>query len=98
MSRLIDADELIGGLENLCDVVCQYSKKQREVMCGACPLGSAFDVVDDFPTVDAVPVVRCKDCKHRDPEDKKCDSGHFIQWQLPRDDDWFCADGEKVTE
>ena len=47
---------------------------------------------------DVVPVVRCKDCKHRDPEDKKCDSGHFIQWQLPRDDDWFCADGEKVTE
>lgn len=43
-------------------------------------------------------LVRCKDCKHRDPEDKKCDSGHFIQWQLPRDDDWFCADGEKVTK
>lgn len=42
--------------------------------------------------------VRCKDCKHRDPEDKKCDSGHFIRWQLPRDDDWFCADGERRTE
>ena len=40
-------------------------------------------------------VVRCKDCKHRDPEDGKCDSGHGIQWQLPRQDDWFCADGER---
>lgn len=39
-------------------------------------------------------VIRCKDCKHRDPEDRKCDSGHGIQWQLPRPDDWFCADGE----
>lgn len=40
-------------------------------------------------------IVRCKDCKHRDPEDKKCDCGHAIQWQLPRPDDWFCADGER---
>ena len=40
-------------------------------------------------------LVRCKDCKHRDPEDGKCDSGHGIQWQLPRSDDWFCADGER---
>ncbi len=47
------------------------------------------------PTVDAVPVVRCKDCKHRDPEDRKCDCGHDIMWQLPRDDDWYCADGER---
>ena len=21
-------------------------------------------------------LIRCKDCKHRDPEDKKCDCGH----------------------
>lgn len=37
----------------------------------------------------------CKDCKHRDPEDKKCDCGHDIQWQLPREDNWYCADFEK---
>lgn len=42
-------------------------------------------------------IIRCKECKHRDPEDKKCDSGHFILWQLPRDDDWFCADAERRT-
>ena len=40
-------------------------------------------------------IVRCKDCKHRDPEDKKCDCGHDIEWQLPRQDDWYCADGER---
>lgn len=38
-------------------------------------------------------LIRCKDCKHRDPEDKKCDCGHDILWQLPRSDNWFCADG-----
>ena len=40
-------------------------------------------------------IIRCKDCKHRGPEDKKCDCGHDILWQLPRDDDWFCADAER---
>lgn len=48
--------------------------------------------------VEFAKVVRCKDCKHRDPEDKKCDSGHGIVWQLPRPDDWYCADGERRTE
>lgn len=50
------------------------------------------------PIVDAVPVIRCRDCKHRDPEDKKCDCGHDITWQLPRDDDWYCADAERKEE
>ena len=47
---------------------------------------------------DIVPVIRCKDCKHRDPEDKKCDCGHPIRWQLPRSDEWFCADAERRGE
>lgn len=43
-------------------------------------------------------LIRCKDCKHRDPEDKKCDCGHDIIWQLPRHDDWYCADAERKEE
>ena len=39
-------------------------------------------------------IILCKDCKHRDPEDHKCDCGHDINWQLPREDNWFCADGQ----
>ena len=39
-------------------------------------------------------IIYCKDCQYRDPEDKKCDHGHGIVWQLPRPDDWFCADGK----
>jgi hypothetical protein len=54
----------------------------------------ALHDVDELPP--ALPeVIHCKDCKNRDPEDKKCDSGHAIQWQLPRSDDWFCADAER---
>lgn len=37
----------------------------------------------------------CKDCSHRDPENKMCDCGHSITWQLPRPDEWYCKDFEK---
>ena len=48
------------------------------------------------PAANVVPVVRCKDCKHRDPEDKKCDCGGLEHAHLfPVADDWFCADGER---
>ena len=42
-------------------------------------------------------IIHCGECKHRDPEDKKCDCGHAIIWQLPRDDNWYCADAERRT-
>ena len=49
---LIDRDDLSKRLNKLCDRVCQYSKAQRSVMCGACPLGDGFIVVeDDAPTI-----------------------------------------------
>ena len=43
-------------------------------------------------------IIRCKDCKYRDPEDKSCGCGHDIIWQLPRDDNWFCADGKRMVD
>lgn len=49
---LIDRDALIKSLDELCNRVCQYSKAQRKVMCGACPLGDAFTVIeDDAPAI-----------------------------------------------
>ena len=49
-----------------------------------------------IPAADVVPVVRCRDCKHRDPEDKKCDCGGLEHAHMfPVADDWFCADGER---
>lgn len=43
-------------------------------------------------------IIHCAECKHRDPEDHKCDCGHDILWQLPRDDKWYCADAERREE
>ena len=42
------------------------------------------------------PVVLCKNCRHRDPEDRKCDCGQLERagCEFPVDDDYFCAYGE----
>ena len=60
------------------------------------PCDEVLEIADYIESIrHKVEVVRCKDCKHRDPEDKKCDCGHDILWQLPRSDEWFCADAER---
>ena len=56
-------------------------------------------IIDEQPTVDAVPVVRCVNCKYcyaegfvnvRNVCEKHYDFGNV-------DDDWFCADGERKS-
>ena len=49
------------------------------------------------PAADVRTVVRCKDCRHRDPEDHKCDSGETERQGCPFKvaDDYFCAYGER---
>lgn len=55
-----------------------------------CPIGHT----DDCPLIE---IVQCKDCKHRDPEDKKCDCGMFERQGciFPVADDYFCKYGER---
>ena len=61
MARLIDADALM-------DVIRQHeyrlATKQGAIDYGMFTLGIQ-QAVDEQPTVDAVEVVRCKDCKHQ---------------------------------
>ena len=53
----------------------------------------------DSLTSDVVQVVRCKDCIHRDPEDKKCDCSFQAKGGIfPMDDDDFCSYGERIKE
>lgn len=56
------------------------------------------DDIDDAPTINAVPVVRCKDCIHKENWDAHIDRwwckvhrGYFA-------DDYFCADGREDGE
>lgn len=57
---------------------------------------TAYADVGLCPAVDAVIVVRCKDCKYRfvDGENVRfnvCELNH----NKVQSDDWFCADGER---
>ena len=52
-------------------------------------------MVEEAPTIDAVPVVRCKECKNWDATE--CVNGKCwcrTQGEY-RGGDWYCADGEK---
>lgn len=57
--RLIDADVLISEFRKEMD---------KSIFEGR----SVQEVIDDTPTVDAVPVVRCKDCRWWDKEREQC--------------------------
>ena len=52
------------------------------------------ETVDKAPTIDAVPVVRCRECKHHEDEEigmVYCPNalGGWVG------ENWFCADGER---
>lgn len=54
--------------------------------------------IKELIPIDAVEVVRCKDCKHRyHSVECPCQSNdHFYSW-MPADD-WFCKKGERKEE
>lgn len=52
--------------------------------------------LESAPTIDAVPVVRCRECKYRGGNCGDIDNDRWC-YQIQRyvDWDWFCADGER---
>ena len=77
MARLIDADKLI-------DFIDVGHLRHSGELCY-----SETDVANlllHAPTVGAVPVVRCKDCKYFKTPLCQNENNH---------DNWFCADGER---
>lgn len=76
--RLIDADDC----KDLMYVMCMGQDKEF--------IRAMEQVIDDCPTVDAVPIVRCKDCKY-------WDYGDCYRLELSRPDD-FCSYGERKTD
>lgn len=76
------------------------------------PIEFASQYLRDIPAIDAVEVVRCKDCRHRVVNEnygKKgymnlkamCDLDTGDPYEFGRDaenDDWFCADGERRSD
>lgn len=79
-------DEIITGLER---EIKSIRMEPRRKMIGFCMTATeAEDVIALLKEQNAV--VRCKDCKHYDPDCQSCDNG-LDGIFTP---DWFCADGE----
>lgn len=87
--RLIDADALIKATQNFCD---DYKVNWTD--------NKVLSWIDHAPTIDAVPVVRCKDCVHWYDREEVClkiySDGNVSAdaWQDRKPDD-FCSYGER---
>lgn len=58
--------------------------------------GRSIEAIKELPSADAVPVVRCKDCKHRYAEDGFCEGRGWPMQLVP--DDGFCDKGKRSEE
>lgn len=94
LMRMIDADALIEDIKHgLWDWETVNGIESRTV------LEQTIQDIKNEPTIDAEPVVRCKDCKYVIPYE----SGGFNCLTCPNvdrdvDENWFCAYGERKTE
>lgn len=92
--RLIDADALKDMmLQAYNDALPEFDMPWKKKMAHSVTLSFMADI-DEAPTVDAVPVCLCKDCKWFIP----CDAGGICDRTLGGSDvspTWFCADGER---
>lgn len=107
--RLIDADALKKAIpETTVDASTKYKycvTFEREDVLAIIDAAPKVDI--DRPTrsqfkrmavqLGYEPVVHCKDCKHRDPEDKRCDCGCWHNPFTTNDND-FCSYGERRTD
>ena len=92
--RLIDANALISYMDE-----CSKESRFRVYY------GYAKSFIDDAPTIDAVPVVRCRECKHRYTEncpmyfhDSYWHEGYeeYVDDDTDHtEDDYFCPKGER---
>lgn len=88
--RLVDADALLSEMGKYSDLSARYRNEYLSGMQQR--LETCIELVDDAPTVDAVPVVRCRDCEHKDRESGFC---HGRGWPLQLvPDDGFCDKGK----
>ena len=107
MSRYIDADAYAAEMKQRQDALKELmddavAMDNWEMYDGLSREFSVFVeaklTLDAMPTVDAVPVVKCRECKHNKGEKVwldgevtiDCDNG--MGYPPP---DWFCADGER---
>lgn len=100
--RLIDADALERRMNERLRTLEAENGPYDHYACG---YEDAIDEIEDAPTVEAVPVVRCKDCrKRRSRECPMCDyeqlwdddEGWIDAYRDRTEDEGFCHKGAKM--
>lgn len=87
LMELIDKRDLKRTLEFYC-IGCNH---MNGVKCSACDIGKAFDAIEDTHPIDAVQVVRCKNCN----QSYENVSGIYCRYHFSETEpDFYCADGE----
>ena len=93
--RPIDADKLI---EQIKKIYCEGCDNYNGMRCKACPNDDEIRDIDSAPTIDAVSVVRCKDCKWHTSDDEcispKWDFEERVVYPTTYSYD-FCSYGER---
>lgn len=96
--RLIDADALFNwGKYKLSDAV-KYGNKDEEHLdfsYSTLMMYEIADEVDDAPTIDAVPVVRCKECEYYNITCCSDGCGWCEKMDRGVHDDFYCSCGER---
>ena len=93
--RLIDADWVLEHIKS-------YELSDEDwIVTGGTGIRLIYNAVDQAPTIDAVPVVRCKDCKHLNVVNRKELYAHcpktntvFLPFELDTREH-FCSLGER---
>ena len=88
--RPIDADAWTERIDSDHCASCS-----RLCPCSECGLGIARESIENTPTLDAVPVVRCKNCKYWEQDEDEPDYGickNFDGYGMKADD--YCSYAE----
>ena len=94
--RLIDADALRDKLQEEIDkAIPPFDDVIGSIRCG---VRLARNIVEDEPTVDAVPVIRCRDCKRW--RRSKSDTGAMVcDWdRYERTESDYCSWAKRRTD
>lgn len=87
--RIVDSDYVLDTIR-LLDMLSDEGKILAKYV---------YNTIHSAPTINAIPVVRCEQCKHFFSDD----NGHVVieRCELCHEDmrpDFYCADGERMEE
>lgn len=101
MNDLISREGLIKEVCGKCDGACDCCCEENCIQCKRPNMRCDFRKdLDEAPTVDAVPVVRCKDCKQwrRNIGFTDSPNGHCFYHDIDTNGFDFCSYGERREE